>query len=90
MSDFAGALGAARPPRLEGAVESHLGCDVAVRGYVTNGSAGTAAASIAHAYRRFGADLQPRVQGEWAAAIVDRRRDRVLLAHDALGLVPLY
>ena len=90
MSDFAGRLGDARPPRLEGAVETHLGCDVVVHGYVSNGAAATAAGSIAAAYRRFGEELQRHVHGEYAAAVVDRRSGRALLTHDALGLVPLF
>ena len=45
---------------------------------------------LAHAYRRWGRDLQAHVLGEYAAVVVDPRADTALLTHDALGLAPLF
>ncbi len=47
-------------------------------------------ALLAHAWRRWGDQLQAHVLGEYAAAIVDPRERRLFATGDALGLRPVY
>jgi len=46
--------------------------------------------SIARAYRRWGAQLQASLLGEYALAVFDKREGTLLVTNDALGIVPLY
>ncbi len=50
----------------------------------------TPASLIAGAYQRWGAALQRHVRGEYAAAILDRRAQLLLLTHDAIGLGQIF
>jgi asparagine synthase (glutamine-hydrolysing) len=83
--------------------ESHLGCAILVRGYVADRAklverlgirrtAGrvTDGELLAHAFRRWGDELQAHVPGEYAAAIWDPHERAGLLTHDALGLERLF
>ncbi len=45
---------------------------------------------LAHAWRRWAADLQRHVLGEYAAAFYDPSRRTLLLTHDALGLGQIF
>ncbi|HEY3357440.1 MAG TPA: asparagine synthase (glutamine-hydrolyzing) [Polyangia bacterium] len=45
---------------------------------------------IVHAYEEWGVDCCARFNGQWAYAIWDRPRRRVVLARDRLGVRPLY
>ncbi len=65
------------------------------RGFIANrGAIGCAdpsdGAAFAAAYERWGADLTRHVRGEYAVAVYDTRDGSLLLAHDELGLMPLY
>jgi asparagine synthase (glutamine-hydrolysing) len=42
------------------------------------------------AYQRWGLDLPRHVLGEYAVVVFDKTRNTVLLAHDELGLIPLF
>jgi asparagine synthase (glutamine-hydrolysing) len=44
---------------------------------------------VLHGYEQWGVDVFPRLNGMFALAIVDDRRDDVLLARDRLGIKPL-
>lgn len=46
--------------------------------------------TLLHAYEEFGLDCLPRLNGMFAAAIHDRRGQRVILARDRMGIKPLY
>ena len=46
--------------------------------------------SILRAYQEWGLDALPRLNGMFAFAIWDRRRQRLLLARDRMGIKPLY
>jgi asparagine synthase (glutamine-hydrolysing) len=48
------------------------------------------ASCFAHAYARWGNDFARHVLGEYSVAIYDVSKRVLLLAHDALGIVPLY
>jgi asparagine synthase (glutamine-hydrolysing) len=76
---------------------------VAHRGYVANRSALTAALGsgaapralsdaelLAGAHARWGAELSRHVLGEFAAAVSETDRRRLTLAHDELGVMPLF
>lgn len=43
-----------------------------------------------HLYRRDGLDFVDHLRGEFAIALYDRRRDRLVLARDRFGVKPLY
>ncbi len=45
---------------------------------------------FARAYRKWGARFGRRVLGEYAVAIYDAERLRIVLAHDTLGVIPLF
>jgi asparagine synthase (glutamine-hydrolysing) len=45
---------------------------------------------LAEGYRLWGAGLWPRMNGFWAAVIVDRRDCSVLFSRDRMGVAPLY
>jgi len=82
--------------------EEYLGCLVFVRGYLSERlnllqALGLYAADrmndaklVAHAFRRWGADLQAHVLGEYAVAVLDQHTQTLLLTHDALGLVQMF
>jgi asparagine synthase (glutamine-hydrolysing) len=45
---------------------------------------------ILHAYQKWGTSCFERFNGQWAVAIWDDRRERLVLARDRLGVRPLY
>ncbi|MHB8758403.1 MAG: asparagine synthase (glutamine-hydrolyzing), partial [Bacillota bacterium] len=45
---------------------------------------------IVHAYEEYGPECFARFNGMWAAAIADRRLNRLVLARDHFGIKPLY
>ena len=45
---------------------------------------------IAHAYDEFGDEFVTRLEGMFACAVVDTRRQKLLLARDRMGIKPLY
>ncbi|HEX8274140.1 MAG TPA: asparagine synthase-related protein [Longimicrobiaceae bacterium] len=105
MSRFVARLVAGEPPRLvadPGAVEAE-GCLVLLRGYLGNRAELDAearrrghrppacdAGRVALAFRWWGAELARHVVGEYAAAVYDPGARTLLLAHDELGLAPLF
>ena len=46
--------------------------------------------TIVHAYEEYGDDCVPRLRGMFAFALWDRRKQRLLLVRDHLGIKPLY
>ncbi len=106
MSRFVACLVAGEPPRLvaDPPAAEVEGCSVLFRGYLANRAALDALARgrghprapasdaerLALAYRWWGADLPRHVLGEYAAAVYDAPRRTLLLAHDELGLRPLF
>lgn len=82
--------------------ERHAGCEVLLRGHVSNrrelagllspreGAEASDAELLALAYRRWGERLQTRVDGEFAAAIRDEATGDALLTHDRTGLLSLF
>ncbi|RYB90715.1 asparagine synthase (glutamine-hydrolyzing) [Nocardioides glacieisoli] len=45
---------------------------------------------VVHAYEQWGASCVERFNGQWALAVWDRRRRRLVLARDRMGVRPLY
>ena len=45
---------------------------------------------VVHAYEEWGDEFVSRLNGMFAIAILDRRRDRLLLVRDHIGIKPLY
>ena len=45
---------------------------------------------IVHAWEQWGQDALARFNGQWAFALWDRRRQRLVLSRDRLGIRPLY
>lgn len=45
---------------------------------------------LLEAYRAWGAEMLSRLNGQFAFAVYDRRRERVMLARDRFGIRPLY
>jgi len=105
VSGFVARLTPGEPPRLAadpGAVEAE-GCLVLLRGYLGERAALDAEARrrghrapasdaerLALAFRWWGADLPRHVAGEYAAAVYDPAGRALLLAHDELGVAPLF
>lgn|GEM_PF-816828 len=106
MREFVGRLATGGPPRpvADPAPAEVEGCLVLFRGYVANRAALDAearrrghpeapssdAGRLALACRWWGPQLSRNVLGEYAAAIHDPARGTLVLAHDELGLVPLF
>lgn len=106
MRRFVACLAPGPSPRLESHPHAWEGegCRVLCRGYVGNPAAlatearrrgcarepASDAERFALAYRWWGADLPRHVLGEFAVAVYDEERRTLLLAHDELGLVPLF
>jgi asparagine synthase (glutamine-hydrolysing) len=89
--------------RADRAPARHAGCLVLARGHLSNAAElrgearrrGEAPppddeALLALAYRWWGDALQEHVLGEYAVAVYDERERRLLLTHDALGIVPCF
>jgi asparagine synthase (glutamine-hydrolysing) len=99
---FRGSLAAGGGLDADARAERRAGCLVLLRGHVANRREllgllrpdGTDppddAGLIALAYRRFGERLAAHVDGEYAAVVVDPAAGAAVLAHDPLGLVPLF
>jgi asparagine synthase (glutamine-hydrolysing) len=80
------------------------GCQIFLRGYVANrrelqsefglsrefDDAADDAKLMIHAYQKWGERLTAHVTGDFAVVVYDIDRQRVLLAHDELGLMPLF
>jgi asparagine synthase (glutamine-hydrolysing) len=72
------------------------GVEVHCRGYVADprdaggGNADGDGARFAEAYGRWGEPFAKHLCGEYAVAICDRARRRLVLAHDELGLLPAF
>ncbi|OLT21964.1 asparagine synthase (glutamine-hydrolyzing) [Ornithinimicrobium sp. CNJ-824] len=45
---------------------------------------------IAHAYEEWGSACFERFNGQWAVGLWDRRRQRLVLARDRMGILPLF
>lgn len=75
-------------------LEQYDGCGVAWRGYIANprdiGDAPSDGELFARAYRRWGADFQASVSGEYCAVVWDDRRRTAVVTHDGLGVMPLF
>jgi asparagine synthase (glutamine-hydrolysing) len=83
-------------------IEEYVGCQVLVSGYIGDRAAlcrtlglgpprrPNDAELLAHAFRRWGVDIERHVIGVFAAVIADRNARVVLFTHDSLGLVPLF
>ena len=65
-----------------------LRSQLADRGHVF--STGTDVEVAVHAYEEWGDDFPTRINGMFAIAIWDRRRERLLLTRDRMGIKPLY
>ena len=105
MSGFCGRLGADGlrvlvPAGCDGRAGAQAGCAVLFSGYLANaqtlreelglGGGADEAAVAAHAYRRWGEDVQQRLLGEYALVLFDPHARSALLTHDAVGLAPLF
>jgi asparagine synthase (glutamine-hydrolysing) len=63
---------------------------VALRGDYDVEASSADAALVAAAYERFGLDVAGELVGDFAAAVLDARRKRIVLVRDAIGVKPLY
>jgi asparagine synthase (glutamine-hydrolysing) len=106
MRAFCGRVGSGSGPVFRGGSEPPVvgRCSIAHRGFIANraslGSAArrpgdavetlTDAALFAFAHDRWGAGLPQHVLGEYAVAVFEGERRRLVLAHDELGLMPLF
>ena len=78
------------------APERAEGLDVFWRGYVCGPDAAPASGSfgatgiLARAYRCFGEDFPRRIEGAFAAVVIDAARATAVLAHDELALESLF
>ena len=99
MSAFSGRLDrAARLALPAGAAAAEYeGCAVLFDGHLSNLAelrrrfgAGSEEEAVAHAFRAWGRELEAHVLGEFSAVVVDRAAGRALLAHDSLGMRPLF
>lgn len=82
--------------------DERSGCQVLFWGQISNRAelqsalalpqdrAGGDAALVGHAFRRWGVQFPSRVHGEYSAAVFDPTSRSALLAHDSMGLSPLY
>ncbi|MFF1720371.1 asparagine synthase (glutamine-hydrolyzing) [Streptomyces sviceus] len=88
------AAGQADPPRAAVAFDGvlygaeTLRAELAGRGHRFHG--GTDAETVLHAYLEWGADCAARLDGVFAFAVWDARRQRLLLVRDRLGVRPLH
>ncbi|HEX8064356.1 MAG TPA: asparagine synthase-related protein [Allosphingosinicella sp.] len=83
-------------------VDPASGCQILVWGQISNRAElksalalsgdrpGGDAALVGHAYRRWGEQFPNHVHGEYSAAVFDLASRTALLAHDSMGLSPLY
>jgi asparagine synthase (glutamine-hydrolysing) len=106
VSGFVARIVPGEPPRLiaDPPAAEVEGCSVLFRGYVANPADLAAEARrrghprppssdaerLALAFRWWGAELPRHVLGEYAVAVYDPGERTLLLAHDELGLVPLF
>ncbi len=67
---------------------AELTAELIARGHVFKTRSDTE--SIVHAYEEYGDDCVTRLRGMFAFALWDRRKQRLLLARDRLGIKPLY
>ena len=74
--------------------------EVHLRGYLSNRDELAATLGVSHstsplgliraAYARWGRQLPAKLDGQFALVVVDAAKAAVLIAHDALGVVPIY
>jgi asparagine synthase (glutamine-hydrolysing) len=67
---------------------ANLTCDLVARGHAFKTRSDTEA--MVHAYEEYGDDCVHRFRGMFGFAIWDRRRRRLLVARDRLGIKPIY
>lgn len=65
-----------------------IGDELRARGHVFTTRSDTEV--IVHAFEEWGPDCFTRFNGQWAIALWDRRRKRLVLSRDRLGVRPLY
>jgi len=67
---------------------AELTAELVARGHVFNTRSDTE--TIIHAYEEYGDDCVTRFRGMFAFALWDRRKQRLLIARDRLGIKPVY